>query len=78
MNLINGRKNTGQKWPTYKNENGQTINYDMHHIVEKQYGGSHSWWNMHPARGGSNTNSLNKHQSGIHKTDSSKKLFPDK
>ena len=51
-------KQTGQKWPTYEddvyNKKGEKIkskgeNYDMHHIIHNSHGGTHEWWNMHPA-----------------------------
>ena len=61
-------RNTGQKWPIDSKTGNK---YDTHHIVEVKFGGKHEWWNIHPAKKGS------EHQGGIHSTESSKVLFPD-
>lgn len=59
-------ENTHQKWPV--DENGQR--YQLHHIIEQQYGGPNEWWNSHPAK------YPDQHQGGIHGKDSpSRKLF---
>lgn len=47
---------TGQTWPL--DSNGRK--YQLHHIIEQQYGGPHEWWNAHPAR------FPDQHQGGIH------------
>ncbi|WP_341751163.1 hypothetical protein [Candidatus Tisiphia endosymbiont of Piscicola geometra] len=51
-------QNTGQKWPVYEvdvydksgtkilKEKGQP--YDAHHIIQSNYGGPNTWWNIHP------------------------------
>ena len=49
-------ENTGQKWSV--DENGQK--YQLHHIIEQQYGGEHEWWNAHPAK------FPTEHQGGVH------------
>ena len=62
-------KNTDQKWPKYEKDvlrpdgsvrkrAGQP--YDLHHIIEQNFGGPHEWWNAHPAR------FPDQHQGGIH------------
>lgn len=62
-------KNTGEKWPTYKeavfDKDGVKIKkignkYDAHHIIENCYEGPHEWWNIYPAR------FPDEHQKGIH------------
>ena len=56
---------TGQKWPTetYVNSKGitKTRKYDAHHIIENKVGGKNEWWNITPAKNGS------EHQGGIHR-----------
>lgn len=64
---------TDQKWPKDKLTGKD---YEAHHIIENKYGGPNEWWNIHPARGGKKN--VNQHQSGIHNSNSSKKLFTDK
>ncbi len=71
---------TGQKWPTHEALNNKTEkleikDYEAHHIIENKYGGPNKWWNLQPLRGGKSN--VNQHQSGIHKSKSSKKLFPN-
>ncbi|URM32855.1 HNH endonuclease [Cytobacillus firmus] len=71
---------TNQKWPRYTEEvldkNGEVARsigqpYDAHHIIEKNFGGPHEWWNIHPAK------YPNEHQAGIRgKGAPSGKLFP--
>ena len=70
---------TGQEWPKYKEDvyskNGKPYlyegdNYDLHHIIERKYGGPNTWWNSHPA-----SNPI-EHQAGIHGSASiAKELF---
>ena len=55
---------TGQVWPIDPRSGNK---YDAHHIIENKFGGPNEWWNIHPARGGSNTSGLNEHQGGIHR-----------
>ena len=72
-------KNTGQKWPTYKEpvykRSGSIARkvgdkYDAHHIIEVKYGGDNSWWNITPAK------FPDEHQQGIHATKGpARKLF---
>lgn len=59
----------GQEWPTYTepvlSKNGKVYldigdNYDLHHIIERKYGGPNTWWNSHPA------SNPTQHQGGIH------------
>lgn len=73
-------KETGKEWPRYKedvkNSQGNVVRragdyYDAHHIIELSYGGPAESWNIVPAR------YPDKHQNGIHKADSTKKLFPN-
>ena len=64
--LINEwEKETNKKWPTetYTNRHGivETRKYDAHHIIENKVGGKHEWWNITPAKNGS------QHQGGIHR-----------
>ena len=57
---------TGQKWPV--DEKGRR--YQLHHIIEQQYGGEHEWWNIHPAK------FPDQHQGGIHGANSpSREIF---
>ena len=59
-------KETGEKWPV--DENGRK--YQLHHIIEQQFGGNHEWWNIHPAK------FPDEHQKLIHgKNSPSRKLF---
>jgi predicted ribonuclease toxin of YeeF-YezG toxin-antitoxin module len=59
-------ENTGQTWPVDEKGN----RYQLHHIIEEQYGGEHEWWNAHPAK------FPNEHQGGIHGAGSpSRELF---
>lgn len=62
-------KNTGQKWPTYKetiySKNGKILKnpgdrHDIHHIIPKENGGPHEWWNAHPLEFPKH------HQGGVH------------
>ena len=61
-------KQTGQKWPEIRtremNQNNEieTIirRYDAHEIIPNQYGGPLKWYNITPAKGGT------QHQGGIH------------
>ena len=50
-------KNTGRTWPKYQQDvfksDGSVLakkgqNYEAHHIIPKNDGGPHAWWNMHP------------------------------
>ncbi len=44
--------------------------YDLHHLIEQNYGGPHVWWNAQPA------SFPDQHQLGIHGKDSpAKELF---
>jgi hypothetical protein len=58
-------RKTGNSWPTemVKNKRGvlQPKKYDAHHLIEQQIGGAIKWWNIHPAKNGS------EHQGGIHR-----------
>ena len=57
---------TLQKWPV--DEKGRR--YQLHHIIEQQYGGEHEWWNIHPAK------FPDQHQGGIHGANSpSREIF---
>lgn len=59
-------ENTGQKWPIDEKGN----RYQLHHIIEQQYGGPNEWWNSHPAK------FPDEHQGGIHaKGSPSRELF---
>ncbi|BCJ95506.1 hypothetical protein acsn021_30750 [Anaerocolumna cellulosilytica] len=72
-------KETGQVWPTYTqivyDKNGKPARnigdfYDAHHVIENNYGGDHSWWNITPAK------FPDEHQGGIHRSQSpARKLF---
>jgi hypothetical protein len=48
--------NTGQAWP--KTESGK--DFQAHHVIPQQYGGTNQWWNLHPVPGG------RAHQGGVH------------
>ena len=50
---------TGQKWPIDPRTGNK---YDAHHIIENKYGGKNEWWNITPAKNGS------EHQGGIHRS----------
>ena len=50
-------RQTGQKWPTYDkplmSKSGRPYkdasdDWEAHHIIPKNNGGPHEWWNMHP------------------------------
>ena len=49
-------RHTGQIWPRYTSDvfnNGVRVArkgdmYEAHHMIPKQIGGPHQWWNMHP------------------------------
>lgn len=70
-------KNTGEKWPVYLkdvvNEKGVVLKragqpFDVHHLIEQSFGGSHEWWNLHPAA------YPWEHQAGIHAANSISRL----
>jgi hypothetical protein len=50
-------QHTGSAWPRHTNvvygKNGNVLArigdpYEAHHVIPKQIGGPHAWWNMHP------------------------------
>ncbi|MBC2582762.1 hypothetical protein HGI79_21380 [Clostridium sp. DJ247] len=73
---------TGQKLPQYEetvySKKGDIYldkgdNFDLHHIIERNYGGKNEWWNSIPA------SNPTQHQGGIHRSGGpARKLFPKK
>lgn len=56
-------------WPKYKNDKGDVVSYQAHHVIPVDHKGPNEWWNLHPVH-------PDKHQKVIHGRDSAfRKIF---